>query len=109
MAHSEVVVFSAPSASDDFELLDDRTSAGRSVLPVETIKVNLQVFMQSVRDILPSVSAAGDYGLKTVSVAVGINGKGQVGFLGVGGEIGGTATLTLTFEAAGASAGPQGA
>jgi hypothetical protein len=29
---------------------------------------------------------------------LGINGKGQVGVLGTGVEIGGSATLTLTFE-----------
>ena len=43
---------------------------------------------------------AGGMGLKSVSVAVGINGKGQVGFLGTGVEVGGSATLTLLFERA---------
>jgi hypothetical protein len=51
-----------------------------------------------------TMGSAGNYGLKTVQVAVGINGKGQVGFLGVGGEIGGTATLTLTFKNKGGGA-----
>jgi len=57
-------------------------------------------FMRSVHEIVPTMGSAGGYNLKTVEVAVGINGKGQVGFLGVGGELGGTATLTLTFERA---------
>jgi hypothetical protein len=54
--------------------------------------------MNVVRDLLPSLSAAGQYGLGEVEVAVGINGKGQVGFLGTGAEVGGTATLTLKFQ-----------
>jgi hypothetical protein len=50
--------------------------------------------MASLKEMLPSVdSASSGYGLKTLTVAVAINGKSQVGFLGTGAEIGGTATL----------------
>ena len=38
------------------------------------------------------------YSLPVETIAVSINGKGQVGFLGTGGELGGSATLTLSFK-----------
>ena len=36
--------------------------------------------------------------LKSFEVAVGVNAKGEVGFLGTGVEVGADATLTLKFE-----------
>jgi|GEM_PF-6252439 len=90
----EVFVFT--KGGDDFDLLDEKR---RVALPVEELRKNLEDFMGSLRDILPAASnTAAGIGLKTVTVAVGINGKGQVGFLGTGVEVGGSATLTLTFE-----------
>jgi hypothetical protein len=89
---AEILIFSA----DSFELLDEKRQAK---LHVDDLRKNLDAFMASLKDILPSVDSAGaGFGLKTLTVAVGINGKGQVGFLGTGAEVGGTATLTLTFE-----------
>lgn len=89
---AEILIFSA----DSFELLDEKRQAK---LPVDDLRKNLDAFMASLKDILPSVDSAGaGFDLKTLTVAVGINGKGQVGFLGTGVEVGGTATLTLTFE-----------
>jgi len=90
----EILIFGA--GGDSFELLDEKHQAK---LPVDQLNKNLEAFMASLKDILPSVDNAGaGFGLKTLTVAVGINGKGQVGFLGTGAEVGGTATLTLTFE-----------
>ena len=92
-----VLIFAGEDQSAaEFELLDEHR---KSYLPVGQIKANLREFMQSLAEILPTVeTASGGYGLESFTVAVGINGKGQVGFLGTGGELGGNATLTLTFE-----------
>lgn len=92
-----VLVFAGKDQSAaEFELLDENR---KSYLPVGQIKANLSDFMESLAEILPTVgTVSGGYGLESFTVAVGINGKGQVGFLGTGGELGGTATLTLTFK-----------
>jgi hypothetical protein len=92
----EVLVFAG--SSSDFDLLDEKRKVA---LPVDELRKNLEDFMASLRDILPTADKpVGGMGLKSVSVAVGINGKGQVGFLGTGVEVGGSATLTLMFERA---------
>lgn len=89
----EILIFG--SSDDSFELLEK----GQSRLPVNEVRKNLEAFMASLKDMLPSVEQAGPgFGLKKLTVAVGINGKGQVGFLGTGAEVGGNATLTLSFE-----------
>jgi hypothetical protein len=89
-------VFLFTKADSEFELLDEKRKV---TLPVDELRKNLDDFIGSLRDILPIAdSPTAGIGLKTVTVAVGINGKGQVGFLGTGVEIGGSATLTLTFE-----------
>jgi hypothetical protein len=68
-------------------------------LPTDTVKKNLQEFMASLHEILPqSATTHEGYGIDSFDVAVSINGKGQVGFLGTGGELGGSATLTLKFK-----------
>lgn len=90
-AGSDVFIFGGGGRAN---LLDEKPKP----LPVRAVKENLENFMGAVRDLLPSVQQAGAYGLKSVDVAVGINAKGQVGFLGTGAELGGTATLTLKFE-----------
>jgi hypothetical protein len=90
----KVLIFSGAGGS--FELLDEKRQVA---LPVDELHNNLKDFIASLHEILPtSENATTGLGLKTVSVAVGINGKGQVGFLGTGVEVGGSATLTLTFE-----------
>jgi hypothetical protein len=92
----KVLVFAG--SSGDFDLLDEKRKVA---LPVDELRQNLEDFMASLQDILLGADKpAGGMGLKSVSVAVGINGKGQVGFLGTGVEVGGSATLTLTFERA---------
>jgi hypothetical protein len=85
-----VLIFAGEDQSAaEFELLDENR---KSYLPVSQIKANLRDFMQSLADILPTAeTASGGYSLEGFTVAVGINGKGQVGFLGTGGELGGTA------------------
>jgi hypothetical protein len=81
---------------DASHLLDARQ---RSALPVDELRKNLDDFMDSLKEILPATQKpAGGMTLKTLSVAVGIDAKGQVGFLGTGAEVGGNATLTLNFD-----------
>ena len=92
----KVLIFTG--SSTEFDLLDEKRMVA---LPVNELRKNFEDFMASLRDILPAADKpAAGMGLKTVSVALGINGKGQVGFLGTGVEVGGSATLTLTFERA---------
>jgi hypothetical protein len=68
-------------------------------LPVDELRKNLKAFLDAFKDALPDESQQpAGLGLKTVSVAVGIDGKGTVGLWGTGVEVGGNATLTLTFE-----------
>lgn len=81
---------------DEFELLDEKRKVP---LPIEELKKNLRDFTQSLSEMLPTMEEPrAGVGLKTLAVAVGINAKGQVGFLGTGVEVGGTATLTITYE-----------
>ena len=84
------------NAGSDFGLLDEKRQIA---LPVDELRNNLADFMASLQEILPAADkTAAGMGLKSVSVAVGINGKGKFGFLGTGVEAGGSATLTLNFE-----------
>jgi hypothetical protein len=90
----KVIIFTGDAG--DFELLDEKRKVE---LPVDELRKNLEDFMASLEDILPAADKpTKTFGLKAVSVALGINGKGQVGFLGTGVEVGSSATLTLTFE-----------
>ena len=90
----EIIIF---SKGDAYGLLD---SGGRgNALPVDELRKNLEAFTNSLKTLLPAVADAGDgFGLKTVEVAVGIDGKGHVGFLGTGVEVGAQATITMTFS-----------
>ena len=89
-----VVIF---SKGDAFALLDEGTRGTN--LPVDELRKNLDAFTKSLHTLLPVVAdAGGGFGLKTVEVAVGIDGKGHVGFLGTGVEVGAQATIKLTFS-----------
>jgi hypothetical protein len=88
-----VIIF---GKTDAFELLDGSSRA--TTLPVDELRKNLGAFVESLKSLLPSISDAGSgFGLKTVEVAVGIDGSGHVGFLGTGVDVGAQATITLTF------------
>jgi hypothetical protein len=93
-SQKKIIIFTGETG--EFELLDEKR---KIELPVNELRKNLEDFMNSFGEILPVVEEpAKGLGLKSVSVALGINGKGQVGFLGTGVEVGASATLTLTFE-----------
>jgi len=92
----KVLIFSGSGKDKDFNLLDEKR---RVALPVSELRDNLTEFMDSLQELLPAADkTAAGLGLKSVKVAVGIDGKGKVGFLGTGVEVGGSSTLTLTFE-----------
>jgi hypothetical protein len=89
-----VIIF---SKGDAFDLLDGES--GATSLSVSELNKNLDAFTQSLKTLLPSVAdPGGGFGLKTVEVAVGIDGKGHVGFLGTGVEVGAQATIKLVFS-----------
>ena len=89
-----VVIF---SKGDAFGLLEGGTRG--TALPLDDLRRNLDAFTKSLQTLLPAVAdAGGGFGLKTVEIAVGIDGKGHVGFLGTGVEVGAQATITLTFS-----------
>jgi hypothetical protein len=93
-SEQKIIVFA--KNADQFKLLSEKS---KIELPVSELRKNLEEFMKSFEEILPVADKpAAGLGLKTISVALGINGKGQVGFLGTGVEVGGSATLTLTFD-----------
>ena len=89
-----IIIF---SKGDAFELLDSGSRG--TALPVDELRKNLDSFTQPLKTLLPAVSDAGSgFGLTSVEVAVGIDGKGHVGFLGTGVEVGAQATIKLTFS-----------
>jgi hypothetical protein len=98
---SDVVIFATGDLPDakGKGMLGGEKKLLSYTLSTETIKKNLQSFLASLDEILPTADQKRHgYGLDTCQVAVSINGKGQVGFLGTGGELGGSATLTLSFK-----------
>ena len=113
MAQSILILTGAEEVSDTQpELLRGGRGPDFAEIPLDTLKENLRRFMDSIREILPSTTheipgdtpgapnaaqEQGSYRLRSFNVAVAINGKGQVGFLGTGVEVGASATLTLTF------------
>ncbi|SRR6266446_3331404 len=99
MAQNVVVFARADVEQADEGMLGDRKRFLSFELPTDLIKTNLQNFLASLSEILPNATSTKDgFGVDSFQVAVSINGKGQVGFLGTGGELGGSATLTLTFK-----------
>jgi hypothetical protein len=98
----EVIVFAKADVKGVTKgILADKKGLVSSALPIDTIKNNLDNFLASLNEMLPSVDKAKQgYGLDSFEVAVSIDAKGQVGFLGTGAEVGGSATLTLTFKKA---------
>jgi hypothetical protein len=91
---SKLLVFG--KSDGEFGLLDEKR---QSLLPVDELRQNMDSFLASLKNILPSDDKTAD-GMKltVVTVAVGIDAAGKIGILGTGAEAGGDATLTLTFE-----------
>jgi hypothetical protein len=94
---TKVVIFSSDSKGDhDFDLLGDSPGG---VTTVGALRSSLGEFLPGLGAIIADVkSNAAALGLSEVSVALGVNAKGKVGFLGTGAELGGNSTLTLKFK-----------
>lgn len=74
-------------------------TVGGAEVPAETVRENLLAFSKLVDSLVPRIDAQKNgFRLKAFDVKLGIDGKGQVGFLGTGIEVGGNATFTLRFE-----------
>lgn len=94
--HATVLLFNG--SANGFDLLDDKRQVR---LRVEDLRSSMAELLDNLADIVPAEpEKPGGIKLKTVTVAVGISGKGQVGLLGTGVEVGGSATFTLTFDVA---------
>jgi hypothetical protein len=104
---NEIIVFTSdPIPDNDFKLLDE---GGGNALPLNTVKANLQNFIENLSALLPALNPSDlPYQLDEFTVAAGINGKGKVGFLGTGSEAGASATLSLTFKRVVAPVPPRG-
>jgi hypothetical protein len=87
---------------DAFLLLDgDEKVPSYHRLSTDVVRANLRNFIDSLGEILPELRAGlGEFGLQELQVAVGINGKGQVGFLGTGAEVGARRRSHLTLSEA---------
>src|SRR4029453_16029397 len=93
-----IVVFVGPDSGKGPQQLGKKS--GPTDVPIETLKENLKKFVSSLHDLLPSMDPKLSSGIRLTSfeVSVGVNGKGKVGFLGTGVEVGAEASLTLKFE-----------
>jgi hypothetical protein len=96
----KVVIFSSETkrtpSSKGADLLGD-TPGG--VVTVGTLRKSVAELMPGLGAIIEDLKGkAGALGLKEVSVALSVNAKGTVGFLGTGTEIGGTASMRLQFK-----------
>jgi hypothetical protein len=96
----KVIVFTketrAAPYGEDVDLLGDSPGG---VTTVGTLRASIGELLPGLQAIIEDVKAkAATAGLQEVTVALGVNAKGTVGFLGTGTELGGTATLTLKFQ-----------
>jgi hypothetical protein len=91
-----IVIFSSDSRGGrELDLLGDSPGG---VTTVGALRRNLGELLPGLGAIIADVKDKGAAaGLSEVSVALGVNAKGTVGFLGTGTELGGDATLTLKF------------
>jgi hypothetical protein len=95
----EVIVFTGTEPYEEDEEIELLDEGGGTRFPVETVGRNLREFMDSLNEMMPDLApGTAQYPLDKITVAVGINGTGKVGFLGTGAKAGASATLTLEFK-----------
>ncbi len=95
----DVLIFS----SDTTDSLDKYAAQGSravgGVVKLEDLEKNVAAMGPAINSIVALLKKkAKNQGLNEVIISLGINAKGKVGFFGTGGEIGGTATLSLKFD-----------
>jgi hypothetical protein len=72
--------------------------AGRSV-PIEQVQNNITGFLSNVQDMLAkSVETSGDFSVQVVEINAQISGEGQVGFMGSGIGVSGSAGITFVLK-----------
>ena len=94
------------SSEDTGGLLDDTTyeegdivSTQRRSVEVDKLKREMKDFLQAMREILDEAEQPeSKMQLNEVELSVEINGQGQIGLLGIGGQIGGKGAMTLKFK-----------
>lgn len=99
MSDNSVLVFSSENSdpSKNLNLMGD----GNSLSSVELgkLKKNVRDMQVSIDELIDEMKSSGkSKGLEEVTVAVSVNAKGAVGFLGTGAEAGASATFTLKFK-----------
>ncbi|MEP6018885.1 MAG: hypothetical protein ABJ251_10450 [Paracoccaceae bacterium] len=93
-----VLIFSSEKTTmnDDYSLMGGETVGA---VEVEELIGNFAKIQPTVNSLIERAKdASSDGSLQEVTVSLGINAKGAVGFLGTGAEIGGSATLTLKYK-----------
>ena len=94
---TEVVIFS--SEHDDPKKLMSGAKARATSIPISELEENIAQIGPAISGVVSKLKeTALDLGLTEISLSIGINGKGKVGFLGTGAEVGGDATISLKFK-----------
>ena len=95
----DVLIFSSDTTADPsgYALMGDEARGG--VVKLAELEKNLEDMGPAINGVIGSLKkTAAEKGLAEVTLSLGINAKGKVGFLGTGTEIGGTATLSLKYK-----------
>jgi hypothetical protein len=95
----KVLIFTGGKATAKREDLDLLGGSPGGVATVGALRESLQEILPVLGALMTDIKeAAIKQRLEEVSVSLGINGKGKIGFLGTGSEVGGEASLTLKFK-----------
>jgi hypothetical protein len=98
----QVIVFTRETAQEAPGGLESLGGSSGGVTTVGALRESIDALLPGLDAIISDIKAkAAAAGLEDVTVALGINAKGRIGFLGTGSEIGGTASLTLKFKVKG--------
>ena len=93
-----ITIFAAEEEEEGFRFLDTKKTQYLHDVDAQQVAENLRKFVNSLNTIVPAEGeTSGDLLLKEFSVAVALNAKGKVGFLGTGAEAGASATFSLKF------------
>jgi hypothetical protein len=88
-------------AGREFRLEEDVASRALEKLDVDAIKQQVRSIANLLGDLADGTpTQPAGYRLSEFSVALGVEAGGQVGLLGIGVDLRGTATFTLTFSRA---------
>ncbi|MEM8971060.1 MAG: hypothetical protein AAGD43_03240 [Pseudomonadota bacterium] len=94
---TDVLIFSSDDYDHELELMSSNEKAG--AVPLGELQRNIEEFGPAINGVVDKLTeAAKPNGLTTIAIKIGLNAKGKVGFLGNGAEIGGDASITLTFS-----------